>query len=98
MASTDAVNRAPRTSDSEVTGAGVPDHIAKRIAGSFTSGSAANQGSSAGHPHTLLHQVQLGFAQSTQTVFYCMAAVMVGRAWCGKHPLTNRHRRATLRR
>src|SRR6201995_111670 len=113
-ASTDAVNRAPSTSYSEVTGitqtarnfgaslglavlgailisrdrvnithaltsAGVPEHTAQRIAGSFTSAAAAGRGS--GEPHSLLHQVQLGFAHSTQTVFYCMAAVMA--ATCG---------------
>jgi EmrB/QacA subfamily drug resistance transporter len=111
VASTDAVNRAPRTSYSEVTGitqtarnfgaslglavlgavliardrvnvthaltnAGVPEHTAQRIAGSFTSAAAAGRGSTAGRPQSLLHHVQLGFALSTQTVFYCMAAVM----------------------
>jgi predicted MFS family arabinose efflux permease len=112
VASTDAVNRAPRTSYSEVTGitqtarnfgaslglavlgailvsrdrvnithaltgAGVPEHVAQRIAGSFTSSSAAGRsGSGTGRAHTLVHQVQLGFAHSTQTVFYGMAAVM----------------------
>ena len=34
------------------------------------------RGSGAGQPHALVHDVQLAFAQSTQTVFYIMAAVM----------------------
>ena len=108
-ASTDAVNRAPATSYSEVTGitqtarnfgatlglaiigailisrnetnvtralahAGVPGtsptgwraHSAARRAGA----------AGAGRPHAIVHDVQLAFAQSTQTVFYIMAAMM----------------------
>ncbi len=110
VASTDAVNRAPRTSYSEVTGItqtarnfgaslglavlgailiardrvnithaltryGVPEHVAQRVAGSFTSAAAAG-GSAQRHAAGLTHQVQLAFARSTQTVFYGMAAVM----------------------
>ncbi len=107
-ASTDAVNRAPSTSYSEVTGitqtarnfgaslglavlgailishndtnvtgtltkAGVPSAAAHRVAAaSFASG--AHSGS--GQPHALVHDVQLAFAHSTQTVFYIMAGVM----------------------
>ncbi len=109
-ASTDAVNRAPSTSYSEVTGItqtarnfgaslglavlgailvsqnksnvtnaltsnGVPHGIASRIGSSF----ATNVGgarSSSGQPHALVHDVQLAFAHSTQTVFYIMAGVM----------------------
>jgi EmrB/QacA subfamily drug resistance transporter len=108
-ASTDAVNRAPRTSYSEVTGItqtarnfgaslglavlgailisrndtnvtaaltkhGVPGSIAHRIAASFA-GSGAGSGS--GRPAALVHDVQLAFAHSTQTVFYIMAGMMV---------------------
>jgi MFS family permease len=109
-ASTDAVNRAPRTSYSEVTGitqtarnfgaslglavlgtilihqtssnvtgaltkAGVPGGIAHRVAASLGTG-AAGARSAAGQPHALVHDVQLAFAHSTQTVFYIMAGVM----------------------
>ena len=109
-ASTDAVNRAPATAYSEVTGItqtarnfgaslglavlgailvsrndtnisnaltkhGVPDSVAHRVAGSFTSAGAAGH-SAASRPHALVHAVQLAFAQSTQTVFYIMAGVM----------------------
>jgi fucose permease len=109
-ASTDAVNRAPRTSYSEVTGitqtarnfgaslglavlgallisrnntnitgaltrAGVPRTVAHRVATSFGA-SVGSGGSSSGQPRALVHDVQLAFAHSTQTVFYVMAAVM----------------------
>jgi EmrB/QacA subfamily drug resistance transporter len=108
-ASTDAVNRAPSTSYSEVTGItqtarnfgaslglavlgailinrndtnvtnaltknGVPGGVAHRIAASF-GGSGAPSGS--GRSPALIHDVQLAFAHSTQTVFYIMAGVMV---------------------
>ena len=108
-ASTDAVNRAPATRYSEVTGitqtarnfgatlglaimgtilisrnetnvtralthAGVPGNVAHRVASSF--GSSAGGGSGAGQPHAIVHDVQLAFAHSTQTVFYIMAGIM----------------------
>ena len=109
-ASTDAVNRAPSSSYSEVTGitqtsrnfgaslglavlgailisrsetnvtgalthAGVPASVARRVASSFSSaGAGAPSGSR--RSHSLVHAVQLAFAQSTQTVFYIMAGVM----------------------
>jgi EmrB/QacA subfamily drug resistance transporter len=109
-ASTDAVNRAPSTSYSEVTGitqtarnvgaslglailgailvsrdkvnvtgaltkAGVPKATAQKVAESFGSGAAgAHPGS--GRGGALVHDVQLAFAHSTQTVFYVMAGVM----------------------
>ncbi len=108
-ASTDAVNRAPASGYSEVTGitqtgrnfgatlglailgailisrnetnvtgalthAGVPGSVAHRVASSF--GSSAGGGSAAGQPHALVHDVQLAFAHSTQTVFYIMAGIM----------------------
>ena len=110
-ASTDAVNRAPSTSYSEVTGItqtsrnfgaslglavlgailisrnntnvtaaltkhGVPSRIAHKVAESF-SGSGAVSGSGSGRSPALVHDVQLAFAHSTQTVFYIMAGVMV---------------------
>ncbi len=110
VASTDAVNRAPKTSYSEVTGitqtarnfgaslglavlgavlisrndttvtraltkSGVPATVAHRIAASVSSASASSQ-PGRGQPHVLVHDVQIAFAQSTQTVFYIMAAVM----------------------
>ena len=106
-ASTDAVNRAPSASYSEVTGItqtarnfgaslgiavlgailvseektnvssalthdGVPRAIADKAASSF----GASAGPSAGASPSVLHDVQLAFAHSTQTVFYIMAAVM----------------------
>ncbi len=109
-ASTDAVNRAPSSSYSEVTGItqtarnfgaslglavlgailvsrnetnvaaaltrhGVPQAAAHGIAASLGSGGAGAR-SGAGQPHALVHDVQLAFAHSTQTVFYIMAAVM----------------------
>jgi fucose permease len=109
-ASTDAVNRAPRTSYSEVTGitqtarnfgaslglavlgailisrnhtnitnaltkAGVPQTVAHRVAGSLNS-STPGSGSGAGQPHAIVHDVQLAFAHSIQTIFYIMAGVM----------------------
>ena len=108
-ASTDAVNRAPATSYSEVTGitqtarnfgaslglaimgavlisrtetnvtgaltkAGVPGSVARRVASSF--GTSPGAGSGNGQPHAIVHDVQLAFAHSTQTVFYIMAGIM----------------------
>jgi EmrB/QacA subfamily drug resistance transporter len=110
-ASTDAVNRAPSTSYSEVTGitqtarnfgaslglavlgailisennknitsaltkAGVPPAAAHKAAASLGSATSSPSGSSSGRPHALVHDVQLAFAHSTQTVFYIMAGVM----------------------
>ncbi len=113
VASTDAVNRAPSSNYSEVTGitqtarnfggalglavlgsilvsrnltniggaltkAGVPSGVAHRVASQFgTSGGGGGSRSSAGQPHALIHDVQVAFAHSTQTVFYVMAGVMV---------------------
>jgi predicted MFS family arabinose efflux permease len=108
-ASTDAVNRAPATAYSEVTGitqtarnfgaalglaimgavlisrneanvtgaltkAGVPGNVAHRVASSF--GTTPSSGGGAGQPHAIVHDVQLAFAHSTQTVFYIMAGIM----------------------
>ena len=107
-ASTDAVNRAPSTSYSEVTGItqtgrnfgaslglavlgtilinrsattvtaaltehGVPHAEATQLATSFSSGGSGSAGRA---PAAVVHDVQLAFAQATQTVFYIMAAVM----------------------
>jgi len=108
-ASTDAVNRAPSTSYSEVTGitqtarnfgaslglavlgailisenntnitsalsrAGVPRAVAHKIASSF--GPSTGGASGAAEPHAIVHDVQIAFAHSTQTVFRIMAAVL----------------------
>ncbi len=55
---------------------GVPSVVAHRIAASF-SASGAGSGSGSGRSTALVHDVQLAFAHSTQTVFYVMAGVMV---------------------
>jgi EmrB/QacA subfamily drug resistance transporter len=107
-ASTDAVNRAPSTSYSEVTGitqtarnfgasfglavlgailisqnktnitaaltnSGAPRTVAQRVAASVGSSSTA---SGSGQPASRVHDVQVAFAHSTQTIFYIMAGVM----------------------
>jgi hypothetical protein len=107
---TDAVNRAPRASYSEVTGLtqtarnfgaslglavlgallisrdntnitgalvrhGVPKSAAEQVAGSFGWAAAATSGPG-GRSHALVHDVQLAFAHSTQTICYVMAGVM----------------------
>jgi EmrB/QacA subfamily drug resistance transporter len=109
-ASTDAVNRAPSASYSEVTGItqtarnfgaslglavlgailisqnqthvasaltkdGVPISAADKVAASLGSGGAGSSSAST-QPHALVHDVQVAFAHSTQTVFYVMAGVM----------------------
>src|SRR5262249_41241670 len=53
---------------------GVPGGVASRVASSF--GSAAPGGGSGGAPARVVHDVQLAFAHSTQTIFYVMAGVM----------------------
>jgi EmrB/QacA subfamily drug resistance transporter len=108
-ASTDAVNRAPGSSYSEVTGMtqtarnfgaslglavlgailinrnltnitaalskhGVPHAVAHNVASSF--GTSVGSGGPQGRPHALVHDVQVAFAHSTQTVFYIMAGVL----------------------
>ena len=110
VASTDAVNRAPMTAYSEVTGItqtarnfgaslglailgtilisrnktnitsaltnhGVPHSAAQHVAGSFGASGAVSAPAS-GQPLGIPHDVQLAFAQSTQTVFYIMACVL----------------------
>lgn len=54
---------------------GVPAGIARRVAASLGTGTAPMH-SSAHEPAALVHDVQLAFAHSTQTVFYVMAGVM----------------------
>jgi hypothetical protein len=58
-----------------LTKAGVPRNVAHQVAGSLGSG-AARSGSGGSRPPALVHDVQLAFAHSTQTVFYIMAGVM----------------------
>ena len=109
-ASTDAVNRAPSTSYSEVTGItqtarnfgaslglailgailvaqnktnvtnaltghGVPQSVAHKVASALSTSGVGKSGGS-GHSLPLVHDVQMAFAHSTQTVFYIMAGVM----------------------
>ena len=69
------IHRTDTNVTSALTKAGVPGGIAHRVATSFGAGASAAR-SSAGQPHALVHDVQLAFAHSTQTVFYIMAAVM----------------------
>ncbi len=52
----------------------MPKRRRQAVADSLTS-ETANHGS-APHSHAIVHQVQLAFAHSTQTVFYIMAAVL----------------------
>ncbi|MGZ4253545.1 MAG: MFS transporter [Solirubrobacteraceae bacterium] len=120
-ASTDAVNRAPSTSYSEVTGitqtarnfgaslglavlgavlvsqnhtnitnaltkAGVPQTVAHRVAGSLGA-STPGSGSAAGQPRALVHDVQLAFAHSIQTIFYIMAGVLAASFLVAVHRL-----------
>ena len=53
-----------------------PERVAHRVAASFSTSGAAS-GSGSGTSPALVHDVQLAFAHSTQTVFYIMAGVMV---------------------
>lgn len=58
-----------------LTHAGVPRAVAHRMASSFSAGSAP-PGPSSGRSSSLVHDVQLAFAHSTQPVFYAMAGVL----------------------
>jgi len=59
----------------QLTGAGVPPSIAHRVATSINL--SASSSAAGGHtPQRYIHAAQLAFAQSTQTVFYAMAAVL----------------------
>jgi hypothetical protein len=75
-----------------LTHAGVPRAVAHRIASSFSAGSAP-PGPSSGRSSSLVHDVQLAFAHSTQPVFYAMAGVLAASflvtldlapAWAGR--------------
>ena len=59
-----------------LTRAGVPSRAAREVAGSLGSGLPGLTGRSH-HAASLVHDVQLAFAHSTQTVFYVMGGVMV---------------------
>jgi EmrB/QacA subfamily drug resistance transporter len=61
---------------SALTQHGVPHGVADRIAASLGTASVGSSGSGAREPASVVHDVQLAFAQSTQTVFYVMAAVL----------------------
>ena len=52
---------------------GVPRPIAERVASGF---GTAPSGGGSGQSHALVHDVQLAFAHSAQTIFYVMAGVM----------------------
>jgi hypothetical protein len=54
---------------------GVPRGVAHRVAASF-GGSGPGAGAGRGQPAAVVHDVQLAFAHSTQTVFYIMAGVL----------------------
>ncbi len=58
-----------------LTGHGVPQSVAHKVANALST-SGVGKSSSSGHPLPLVHDVQLAFARSTQTVFYIMAGVM----------------------
>ena len=53
----------------------MPETAAHRVAGSL-SASTPGSGSGARQPHAIVHDVQLAFAHSIQTIFYIMAGVM----------------------
>jgi hypothetical protein len=68
-----------RENNANITGAltkaGVPHAAARKVAASFGA-VAPSSGGHSGQSHALVHDVQLAFAHSTQTVFYIMAGVM----------------------
>jgi MFS family permease len=57
-----------------LTRAGVPRAVARKVASAF--GPSAGGASGAAEPHALVHDVQIAFAHSTQTIFRIMAAVL----------------------
>jgi EmrB/QacA subfamily drug resistance transporter len=59
-----------------LTKGGVPTAEAEKVAASLGSAGAAGGGPAGGTSEALVHDVQLAFAHSTQTVFYVMAGVM----------------------
>src|SRR5262249_21774150 len=58
-----------------LTGKGVPLPIAPRVASSIGFAPASSV-SARGHSPAVVHAVQIGFAQSTQTIFRIMAGLM----------------------
>jgi hypothetical protein len=60
---------------SALTKSGVPGGVGHRVAASFGAGAGGVRSGSGQRP-ALVHDVQLAFAHSTQTVFYIMAGVM----------------------
>ena len=55
---------------------GVPRSAAEHVAGSFSSAAASGGQGAGGRSHAVVHDVQMAFAHSTQTIFYVMAGVM----------------------
>jgi EmrB/QacA subfamily drug resistance transporter len=60
-----------------LTRAGVPPHVAHSLASALGAGSTTSGSGFKNAPPALIHQVQLAFAHSTQTVFYIMTGVFV---------------------
>jgi EmrB/QacA subfamily drug resistance transporter len=56
--------------------AGVPSHVANKIAHAFSTHVGGGSVSSSGRSPALVHRVELAYAHSTQTIFYIMAGVM----------------------
>jgi EmrB/QacA subfamily drug resistance transporter len=79
------IDRSATTITGALTRAGVPRDAATHVASSFGTAAGAGGGTHGASP-ALVHAVRLGFAHSTQTVFYAMAAVLavnlvVARLW-----------------
>jgi EmrB/QacA subfamily drug resistance transporter len=55
---------------------GVPKPAAENVAANFLSQGSGGGGGASGSSPQLIHDVQMAFAQSTQTVFYVMSGVM----------------------
>jgi EmrB/QacA subfamily drug resistance transporter len=66
------ISRDQTTITSALVRDGVPRKAAEQAAGGFGSGAPTGSGRS----QTLVHDVQMAFAHSTQTIFYAMAGVM----------------------
>jgi EmrB/QacA subfamily drug resistance transporter len=66
------ISRDQTTITSALVRDGVPRKAAEQAAGGFGSGAPTGSGRS----QTLVHDVQMAFAHSTQTIFYVMAGVM----------------------
>src|SRR5262249_45242240 len=59
-----------------LTKAGVPSGAANRVAHAFSTHAGTGAVGGSGRSGPLVHQVQLAYAHSTQTVVYIMAGVM----------------------